>query len=69
MKCMLCGGEMEKKNVPYSLDRKDYHLYIREIQAYTCNQCGEKYFSENEVEEIQLIIKTLEQHIGKLKAA
>ena len=31
MKCMMCNGEMEKKNVPYSVDRKGYHLYIREV--------------------------------------
>ncbi|MEK6577201.1 MAG: YgiT-type zinc finger protein [Nitrospirota bacterium] len=69
MKCMLCGGEMEKKNVPYSVDRKGYHLYLREVPAYVCSQCGENYFEEDEIEEIQVIIKTLEKHIEKLKVA
>ncbi|MEK6699697.1 MAG: YgiT-type zinc finger protein [Nitrospirota bacterium] len=69
MKCMMCNGEMEKKNVPYSVDRKGYHLYIREVQAYVCTQCGEKYFDEHEVDDIQTIIKTVEQKIEKLKAA
>jgi len=41
---------MEKKNVPYSVDRKGYHLYICEVQAYVCTQCGEKYFDEHEVD-------------------
>lgn len=69
MKCMLCGGEMKKKNVPYSVDRKGYHLYLREVPAYVCSQCGENYFEEDEIEEIQVIIKTLEKHIEKLKVA
>ncbi len=69
MKCMFCGGEMEKKNVPYSVDRKGYHLYIREVPAYVCSQCGESYFEEDEVGEIQDIIKSLERHIEKLKVA
>jgi len=69
MKCMHCNGEMEKRNVPYFVDRKGYHLYIREVPALVCAQCGEKYFDEQEVGDIQEIIKTLETHIGKLKAA
>ena len=69
MKCMFCNGEMEKRNVPYSVDRKGYHLYIREVPAYVCSQCGENYFEEDEVGEIQDIIRSLEQHIEKLKVA
>ncbi len=69
MKCMFCNGEMEKRKVPYSVDRKGYHLYIREVPAYVCSQCGENYFEEDEVGEIQDIIKSLEQHIEKLKVA
>lgn len=69
MKCMFCTGEMEKKNVPYSVDRKGYHLFIREVPAYVCSKCGENYFDEDEVEEIQDIIKSLELHIEKLKVA
>lgn len=69
MKCMLCGGEMERKNVPYSVDRQGYHLYMREIPAYVCSQCGERYFGEEEVEKIQEVINTLEHDIEKLKAA
>lgn len=69
MKCMFCGGEMEKKNVPYSIDRRGYHLYLREVPACVCSQCGENYFEEEDVEEIQVIIRTIEQHIDKLKVA
>ena len=69
MKCMFCSVEMEKRKVPYSVDRKGYHLYIREVPAYVCSQCGENYFEEDEVGEIQDIIKSLEQHIEKLKVA
>ncbi|TAN41519.1 MAG: YgiT-type zinc finger protein [Nitrospirae bacterium] len=69
MKCLQCNGEMEKGTVPYSVDRKGYHLYLRDIPAFVCSQCGEKYFPEDEVDAIQSVIKTLEQQIDKLKAA
>lgn len=69
MKCMMCNGEMDKKAVPYSVDRKGYHLYLREIPAWVCSQCGEKYFGESEIDLIQHAIRTLELDINKLKAA
>lgn len=69
LKCKMCNGDREKKNVPYFVDRKGYHLYIREVQACVCTQCGDKFFSEPDVEDIQGIIKALEQKIEKLKAA
>lgn len=66
---MMCNGEMEKGSVPYSVDRKGYHLYIRDIPAFVCAQCGEKYLPEDEVGAIQSVIKALEQQIEKVKAA
>ncbi|GMT49540.1 MAG: hypothetical protein IEMM0008_1079 [bacterium] len=67
MKCLFCQDEMEKEKVPYSVDRKGYHLYIHEIPAYVCSQCGEKHFAEEEVEQIQGMIRTLEQNLEKLQ--
>ncbi|MBI5197120.1 MAG: YgiT-type zinc finger protein [Nitrospirae bacterium] len=69
MKCMFRGGEMEQKTVPYSVDRKGYPLYIREVPAYVCSRFGEQSFDETEVEEIQVIVKTLEQRIEELRVA
>lgn len=69
MKCMQCDGEMERSSVPYSVDRKGYHLYLRDIPAFVCSQCGENYFPEDDVDAIQSVITTLEQQIEKLQAA
>jgi YgiT-type zinc finger domain-containing protein len=69
MKCLLCQGEMEKKTVPYSVDRRGYHLYVREIPAYVCTQCGEKYFDEVEINNLQEIIHGIEERLEKLNAA
>jgi len=60
---------MEKKTVPYSVDRRGYHLYVREIPAYVCTQCGERYFDEAEVKNLQDIIHGIEQRLEKLNAA
>jgi len=66
MKCIMCKGEMEKKNVSYTIDREGYHIYIEEIPAYVCIQCGERYFEENEVSAIQDMTKTFEEKLRNI---
>ncbi|GFP28714.1 hypothetical protein HKBW3S33_02128 [Candidatus Hakubella thermalkaliphila] len=63
MKCLLCNGEMEKATVAYTVDRKGYHLFIEEVPAYVCSQCGERYFEEKEVAAIQDMIEALEEKL------
>lgn len=69
MKCLYCGGEMEKSTSSYTVDREGYHLFIKEIPAYICTQCGEKYFDEEEVEAIQKMIQTVEAGIEEVRTA
>lgn len=66
MKCLLCKGEMEKKTVTYTVDRKGYHLFIKSITAYVCIQCGEKYFEEKEANAIQNMLKLFEEKLQEL---
>jgi len=69
MRCLLCHGEMEKSTVSYTIDRKGYHLFVKEIPAYVCSRCGEKYFDEKEVEAIQNMIKALEEKMQNILIA
>ncbi len=69
MRCLLCNGEMEKSNVSYTIDRKGYHMYIEEIPAHVCVQCGEKFFEENEVAAIQEMIENFENKLRKIQKA
>jgi hypothetical protein len=48
---------------------KGYHLFVKEIPAYVCSQCGEKYFDEKEVEAIQNMIKALEEKMQNILIA
>jgi YgiT-type zinc finger domain-containing protein len=67
MKCMLCSGEMEKSRVTYSVDRKGYHLFLEEIPAYVCSQCGERFFAEGEVDAIQRMLRAMEQGLDEVR--
>lgn len=69
MKCLYCNGEMEKSYSNYTINRKDFHLFVQNIPAYVCGQCGEKYFGEEEVEAIQDMALTLELNVEKVRAA
>ncbi len=68
MKCMHCRGTMIKATAPFHIDRKRYHLTLDTVPAWVCQQCGEVYFDEPEVDSIQEIIKTLEDRTDKLTA-
>jgi YgiT-type zinc finger domain-containing protein len=65
---MHCQGKMKKSATPFHVDRKGYHLTLDEVPAWVCQQCGEVYFDEPEVDSIQDIIKTLEDRTEKLSA-
>ena len=61
MKCMHCKGEMIKGVAPFQIDRKHCHLTLDEVPAWVCQQCGELYFEEKEVDLIQDLIKSIDK--------
>ena len=69
MKCIYCKAEMQKGTAPYHIDRKNYHLLLDKVPAWVCSQCGEPYFEEKEVTEIQNAIREMDKHASNLQAA
>jgi len=39
------------------------------VPAWICSQCGEPYFEEKEVEEIQAAIQEMDKHASRLLIA
>ncbi|MBI4397935.1 MAG: YgiT-type zinc finger protein [Candidatus Omnitrophica bacterium] len=66
MNCIHCRGRMEKKQAPYHIDRKGYHLLLDAIPAWVCSQCGEAYFEESEVGLIQNVALSLDVQAQRL---
>ena len=60
---------MKRGIAPFHIDRKGYHLTMDRIPAWVCNQCGEAYFDEAEVEVIQGALGALDQQSEKLAAS
>ncbi len=69
MKCMHCQGNMKKETAPFHIDRKGYHLTLDAVPAWVCQQCGEVYFDEPEVDSIQEIIQAVEDRTKKMSVA
>ena len=63
---MHCQGKMVKGTAPFHIDRKGFHLTLNAVPAWVCQQCGEVYFDESEVDSIQEIIQALESRTEKL---
>ena len=60
MKCFMCKGETSKKLVNYLVDIDNNIIIIKEVPANVCNQCGERYFDND-------VMKNLEKIIDEVK--
>ena len=67
MKCIYCQGEMKRSTTPFHVDRKGYHLLLDSVPAWVCEQCGEVYFEEKEVDAIQDLVKALNEKAHELE--
>ena len=61
MKCIHCQGQMKRGTTPFHIDRKGCHLVLDNVPAWVCQQCGETYFEEKEVNAIQDLIMSVEE--------
>jgi len=61
MKCMHCQGQMKRSTAPFHVDRKGCHLVLDAVPAWVCEQCGESYFGEREVDTIQELIQLVDE--------
>lgn len=60
MKCIHCQGQMRRGTAPFHIDRKGCHLMLDAVPAWVCEQCGEAYFEEKEVDTIQDLVRSIE---------
>ena len=55
MKCILCNGELKKKEIEY----KELDISLGKFLALVCNKCNEVFFDEETAEKIQKKSKEL----------
>lgn len=48
MDCIVCKGELNKKEINHIVDIEGHIIIIKNVPAEVCKQCGESFF-ENQV--------------------
>ena len=61
-----CHGKMRRSTALFHVERAGYYLSFDMIPAWVCEQCGEAYFDEHEVNAIQSAVNSLDEQIRKL---
>jgi YgiT-type zinc finger domain-containing protein len=52
MKCVFCGGKVEKKKITFSYEEDDKYLLVENVPAEVCTKCGEKTYSPEVIDEL-----------------
>ena len=69
MRCIHCQGQMERRTTPFQVDREGYHLVLEAVPAWVCTQCGEPYLEAHEVDQIQEMIRAVDQQAEHIAAS
>ena len=60
MKCVLCGGKLEKKGIEEEV-RVEYDHVMVKVEAEVCVNCGERYFGEGVIDYLRTVKHDLEK--------
>ncbi len=52
MRCVICGGKIEKKKVTFSYEQKNRYLFVKNVPAEVCTNCEEKTYSPEVTDEL-----------------
>ena len=67
MECDLCGGKIINKKVSYSLFYEGHWVIVENVPANICQQCGERLFAPEVVEELQNVIWSKKAPVKKIE--
>ena len=66
MKCIHCRGPLRKGAAPFHIDRKGCHVLFQQIPAWVCDQCGESYLEDKEIDSVQDLIRVIDAKMDAL---
>ena len=68
MICQKCQKQLSVKNIPYNINRKGYDVILRDVPAFVCDECGEIFFDEKSVNQIQEMVKNLDDRYEAVRS-
>ncbi len=65
--CFFCKGETTKSSTTtYMVDLKDCIVIIKNVPCEECTQCGEKYISDEVMENLEAIVDRAKAIAGEV---
>lgn len=59
--CAFCGGKLENSTTEYVEKKDNYIVVIQNIPCEKCRQCGEDYFSDEVMQQIEWILSQIQR--------
>ena len=57
MKCVFCGGKTEQRLVTFIYDASSEYLFVENVPAEVCSQCGERTYAPEVTDDLLRIAK------------
>lgn len=67
MRCYQCGGTTTERKVRFHLETDAAMVFVENVPARVCTQCGEEVFSMDVVEKLQRMREDIERGLCKTK--
>jgi YgiT-type zinc finger domain-containing protein len=64
MKCGICKAEMEEGTVTYTEDIDQNVVVVRNVPAYVCTECGNKWYSGTVASQLEKIVEKFASSSG-----
>ena len=66
MDCFRCKGSAEPKLKTHAVTLEKCVIIVKSVPSFVCNQCGEAYFSDDVMQNLEIIIDRLENLIKEV---
>ena len=66
MDCFRCKGSAESKLKTHAVTLDKCVIIVKNVPAFVCNQCGEAYFKDDVMQNLEGIIDKLEDIIKEV---
>jgi YgiT-type zinc finger domain-containing protein len=66
MTCFLCKGDTEHKQKTHAVTLEKCVIIIKNVPALICKQCGEVYFTDDVMQNLEAITDRLESLIKEV---
>ena len=64
--CFRCKGSTDPKNKTHAVTLENSVIIVKNVPSFVCKQCGEAYFTDDVMQNLEAIIDKLENLIKEV---